>query len=37
MTTDVFLCDYIRSPIGRYGGALSGCGPMTLRPTRSRR
>ena len=24
MTTDVFLCDYVRSPIGRYGGALSG-------------
>jgi acetyl-CoA acetyltransferase len=21
--TDVFLCDYIRTPIGRYGGALS--------------
>jgi acetyl-CoA C-acetyltransferase/acetyl-CoA acyltransferase len=22
--SDVFLCDYIRTPIGRYGGALSG-------------
>jgi len=22
--TDVFICDYIRTPIGRYGGALSG-------------
>ncbi|TGG93386.1 3-oxoadipyl-CoA thiolase [Natronospirillum operosum] len=22
--TDVYLCDYIRTPIGRYGGALSG-------------
>ena len=24
MTTDVFLCDYARTPIGRYAGALSG-------------
>ncbi len=22
-TTDVFLCDYVRTPIGRFGGALS--------------
>ncbi len=22
--TDVFICDYIRTPIGRYGGALAG-------------
>ena len=22
--TDVYICDYIRTPIGRYGGALSG-------------
>ena len=21
--TDVFICDYIRTPIGRYGGSLS--------------
>ena len=21
--TDVFICDYIRTPIGRYGGGLS--------------
>ena len=21
--TDVFLCDYIRTPIGRFGGSLS--------------
>ena len=21
--TDAFICDYIRTPIGRYGGALS--------------
>ena len=23
MTTEVFICDYIRTPIGRFGGALS--------------
>ncbi|MGR3572612.1 3-oxoadipyl-CoA thiolase [Brevirhabdus sp.] len=28
--SDVFLCDYIRSPIGRYGGALSGVRADTL-------
>ena len=25
--TDVFVCDYTRTPIGRYGGALSGVRP----------
>ena len=22
--TEAYICDYIRTPIGRYGGALSG-------------
>ena len=26
----VFICDYIRTPIGRYGGALSGVRPDDL-------
>ncbi|MFN4172020.1 MAG: 3-oxoadipyl-CoA thiolase [Pseudorhodobacter sp.] len=30
MTTEVFICDYIRSPIGRYGGALSAVRPDDL-------
>lgn len=28
--TDVFICDYIRTPIGRYGGALSSVRPDDL-------
>jgi acetyl-CoA C-acetyltransferase/acetyl-CoA acyltransferase len=28
--TDVFICDYIRTPIGRYGGALSPVRPDDL-------
>ena len=24
MTVDAFICDYVRTPIGRYGGALAG-------------
>ena len=28
--TPVFICDYIRTPIGRYGGALSGVRPDDL-------
>lgn len=28
--TDVFICDYIRTPIGRYGGALSAVRPDDL-------
>src|SRR5208337_3054406 len=24
MTADAFICDYVRTPIGRYGGALAG-------------
>ncbi len=28
--TDVFICDYIRTPIGRYGGSLSGVRPDDL-------
>ena len=27
MTQDVFICDYIRTPIGRFGGALSSIRP----------
>jgi len=27
---DVFICDYIRTPIGRYGGALSSVRPDDL-------
>ena len=25
--TDAFICDYIRTPIGRYGGALRTSAP----------
>ena len=28
--TDVFICDYIRTPIGRYGGGLSSIRPDDL-------
>lgn len=28
--TEIFLCDYIRTPIGRFGGALSGIRPDDL-------
>jgi acetyl-CoA C-acetyltransferase/acetyl-CoA acyltransferase len=28
--TDVFVCDYLRTPIGRYGGALAGVRPDDL-------
>ena len=28
--TDVFICDYIRTPIGRYGGSLSAIRPDDL-------
>jgi len=24
MTADAFICSYVRTPIGRYGGALAG-------------
>lgn len=30
MTQDVFICDYIRTPIGRFGGALSSIRPDDL-------
>jgi len=30
MPTDVFICDYIRTPIGRYGGALAQVRPDDL-------
>ena len=30
MTTDAFICDAIRTPFGRYGGALSGVRPDDL-------
>lgn len=30
MMSDVFICDYIRTPIGRYGGALSSVRPDDL-------
>ena len=29
-TTDVFICDYIRTPIGRYGGSLAAVRPDDL-------
>jgi hypothetical protein len=32
-----FICDAIRTPFGRYGGALSPCAPTTSAPFRSRR
>ncbi|MFN3273196.1 MAG: 3-oxoadipyl-CoA thiolase, partial [Paracoccus sp. (in: a-proteobacteria)] len=28
--TDVFICDYIRTPIGRFGGALAMVRPDDL-------
>ena len=28
--TEVYICDYIRTPIGRYGGALSSVRPDDL-------
>ena len=28
--TEVFICDYIRTPIGRYGGALASVRPDDL-------
>lgn len=34
---EAHICDAVRTPVRRYGGALSGCAPMTLRRFRSRR
>ena len=34
---DVFICDAVRTPIGRYGGASPGCGPTISPRGRSRR
>jgi len=35
--TEVFICDAVRTPFGRYGGALSSIGQTISRPFRSRR
>lgn len=29
-----FICDGVRTPIGRYGGALARCAPTTSPPCR---
>ena len=29
--TEAFICDAIRTPFGRYGGALAACAPTTWR------
>ena len=29
---EAFICDYLRTPIGRFGGALTGCAPTTSPP-----
>ncbi len=29
---DALICDYVRTPIGRYGGALAPVRPTTWRP-----
>ena len=34
--TDAFICDAIRTPIGRYGGALSAVRPDDLAAVRLR-
>ena len=31
MSRDAFICDAVRTPIGRFGGALAGCAP-TISP-----
>ena len=33
MTVDVFIADGVRTPIGRYGGALAGVRPDDLAAT----
>ncbi len=35
--TQAFICDAIRTPFGRYGGALPACAPTTWAPYPSRR
>ena len=35
--TQAYICDAIRTPIGRYGGALAASVPTTLPPSRSPR
>ena len=36
--TEAYICDYVRTPIGRYGGALSACPRRRPLPrSRSRR
>ena len=34
---EVFICDAVRTPIGRYGGALARSAPTISRRCRSRR
>src|SRR6516225_5783496 len=33
MTAEAFICDYVRTPIGRYGGALAAVRPDDLAAT----
>jgi acetyl-CoA acetyltransferase len=33
---NAFICDAIRTPIGRYGGTLASVRPTTWAPSRSR-
>jgi hypothetical protein len=37
LMTHAFICDAIRTPFGRYGGACRRCAPTTWAPSRSRR
>jgi acetyl-CoA acetyltransferase len=37
MTRDAYICDALRTPFGRYGGALSGVPTTTWPRCRSRR
>ncbi len=37
MARDAYICDFIRTPIGRYGGVLAKVRPTTSPPFRSRR
>jgi hypothetical protein len=34
LMTHAYICDAIRTPFGRYGGALSACAPTTWAPSR---
>jgi acetyl-CoA acyltransferase len=34
MTTHAYICDAVRTPIGRYAGASAACAPTTWGPSR---